>query len=276
MIRRNHHFILSLTLVLLASVPARVFHAVPAFQSIPDGMVLIERGEYVPLYNSPEGTGTEQVRSFFMDADPITNGEFLTFVIANPAWQRSRISTLFADRAYLRHWAGDAELGSEAMAEQPVTNVSWFSAKAYADWNGHRLPTVAEWEMVAAAGSDSPNGLSEPGFKAHLLELTNQPVHNPLPAVGGSEENYWGVRDMHGLVWEWISDFNSALITGESRADASLERKLYCGSGVVGASDFTDYAAFMRFAFRASLKAHFTVSNLGFRTVKDPAEAETS
>ena len=71
-------------------------------------------------------------------------------------------------------------------------------------------------------------------------------------------------------------DFNSALVTRESRADASLERKLYCGSGVVGASDFTDYAAFMRFAFRASLKANYAVPNLGFRTVKDLPEADVS
>jgi len=57
------------------------------------------------------------------------------------------------------------------------------------------------------------------------------------------------------------------LVTGESRADASLDRRFFCGSGAVGASDFEDYAAFMRYAFRSSLEARYDVGNLGFRGV---------
>jgi len=53
----------------------------------------------------------------------------------------------------------------------------------------------------------------------------------------------------------------------ESRGDASLERSLYCGNGAVGAADFEDYAAFMRYAFRSSLEARYNVANLGFRGV---------
>jgi len=56
-------------------------------------------------------------------------------------------------------------------------------------------------------------------------------------------------------------------VTGESRADASLERSLYCGSGAAGATDFEDYGAFMRYAFRSSLEARYNVANLGFRGV---------
>jgi formylglycine-generating enzyme len=67
-------------------------------------------------------------------------------------------------------------------------------------------------------------------------------------------------------------DFNSALVTGESRADAALERTLYCGSGAIGAADFEDYAAFMRYAFRSSLEAHYSVANLGFRGVRNRTE----
>jgi formylglycine-generating enzyme required for sulfatase activity len=70
---------------------------------------------------------------------------------------------------------------------------------------------------------------------------------------------------MHDLVREWVEDFNSALVTGESRADGSLDRSLFCGSGSIGAADFRDYAAFMRFAFRASLDARYGLAHLGFR-----------
>jgi formylglycine-generating enzyme required for sulfatase activity len=267
-------------------------YAVPAFQDAPDGMVLISGGYYQPLYSVPAESADadvdaprtigfdlskntrplsegEFVDAVYMDVNPVTNGQFLAFVVANPRWQRSNVSRLFADEAYLRHFSRDTELGPSASPDQPVTNISWFAAKAYADWVGHRLPTLAEWEMVASASATDQNGQNDVAFKEKSLRLTNAPAHNPMPVVGESEPNFWGVRDMHGLVWEWVSDFNSALVTGESRADASLERKLYCGSGVVGASDFTDYAAFMRFAFRASLQASYTVPTLGFRTVMD-------
>ena len=74
---------------------------------------------------------------------------------------------------------------------------------------------------------------------------------------------------MHGLVWEWVDDYNTALVTGESRGDSGLDRNLFCGSESVGSSDPKDYAAFMRFAFRSSLEAKYTVRNLGFRCATD-------
>ena len=89
-----------------------------------------------------------------------------------------------------------------------------------------------------------------------------------LPAVGTGVRNVWGVEDLHALVWEWTLDFNSALVSGESRGDASLDRTLYCGAGASNAADFADYAAFMRFAYRASLEANYTTGQLGFRTAR--------
>ena len=68
-----------------------------------------------------------------------------------------------------------------------------------------------------------------------------------------------------GLVWEWVDDFNTAMVTGESRADTGLERDLFCGAGAAGAKDSSDYAAFMRSALRSSLQANNTTTSLGFR-----------
>jgi formylglycine-generating enzyme required for sulfatase activity len=252
----------SLGLVLLAPDPALARQALP-----PAGMVAVESGEYAALYRAPGEDDTVVVESFYMDQDPVTNAQFLEFVRANPKWQRSRVSALFADVAYLRQWDADESLG-QAKPRQPVTNVSWFAAKAYARWRGNRLPTVAEWEWVAGASQTRALGREDPRFTRNILALTSRPTPSTLPLVGASEANFWGVRDMHGVVWEWVSDFNSALVTGESRGDSGLERKLFCGAGVIGASDFLDYAAFMRFSFRGSLSAKYSGTNLGFRTVR--------
>jgi formylglycine-generating enzyme required for sulfatase activity len=74
---------------------------------------------------------------------------------------------------------------------------------------------------------------------------------------------------LHGLVWEWVADFNTAMVTGDARGDTGLDRQLFCGSGSQGARDVQNYPAFMRYAFRSSLKASYCVHNLGFRCAKD-------
>ena len=48
--------------------------------------------------------------------------------------------------------------------------------------------------------------------------------------IGSTFKNYWGVYDLHGLVWEWTSDFNSVLVSGESRKDVDNDSNLFCGS----------------------------------------------
>jgi len=64
-------------------------------------------------------------------------------------------------------------------------------------------------------------------------------------------------------------------VTGESRADQSIERTLYCGAGAAGATDFENYAAFMRYAFRSSLQASYCIANLGFRCAHDAPPGRT-
>lgn len=236
-----------------------------------ENMVLIPAGMYTPLYKSEKDSGYVEVPAFYLDIHPVTNAEFLEFVIANPKWSRSRVKSLFADKGYLRHWAGDMEIGpnAEQIRNSPVTHVSWFAARAFAKWKGKRLPTEDEWEYAAAASENHPNGANETSYKNRILQWYSQPTPDQLPNIGAMPPNYWGLHDMHGLAWEWVANFNSALVTGESRADTGLERKLFCGSGAVGAADVSNYAAFMRYAFRSSLKAQYAVSNLGFRCAKD-------
>ena len=237
--------------------------------------VLIPAGDYAPLIRSKDEAERVTVPAFWLDTRPVTNAEFLEFVRAHPQWRRSAVSPLFADTQYLSHWAGDLELGSTAPANAPVVRVSWFAARAFARAQGKRLPTTAEWERAAAAGFNTANGATEPGFAAGVLAWFARPSPATLPDAGAGRPNFYGARDLFGLVWEWVDDFNTAMVTGESRADTGLERDLFCGSGAAGSRDPSDYAGFMRAGFRSSLRANYAVPNLGFRCAADSAEGET-
>lgn len=237
----------------------------------PAGMATIPAGVHKPLFFGPTDPKEIPIRAFHLDLLPVTNGEFLEFVRTHPKWRRSQVKRLFADESYLAHWAGDLNLGPDASAisRQPVTRVSWFAAKAFAQWKGKRLLTTAEWEYAAAAGATRPDGEKDPQFRRDVLRWYTSPTPEALPPVGSRPANFWGVRDLHGLVWEWVADFSTALVTGDARGDTGLERKLFCGGGADGAKDRGDYPAYMRFGFRSSLKAGYTVHNLGFRCAKD-------
>jgi formylglycine-generating enzyme required for sulfatase activity len=239
------------------------------------GMASVPAGSYVPLYRGPrlpDGRASAPrrvaVAAFHMDVRPVTNAQYLEFVRAHPEWRRSRVKRIFADESYLRHWRGDLELGPGAPPESPVVHVSWFAARAYCRAVGKRLPRVDEWEYVAAASEDHREATRDPAFQERLRAWYSRPTPEPLPPIGSTFRNAYGIDDLHGLVWEWTLDFDSALVTGESRADAALEGSLYCGSGAANAADFENYAAFMRYAFRSSLEARYCIANLGFRGVK--------
>lgn len=262
MIIRRHH--LAALAFVAGAMAVQAMDQAPAACTPPD-MVIVPAGVYTPLLRGKDEPERVPVAPFRLDVRPVTNAEFLAFVAANPKWQRSRVSPLFADTGYLADWAGDLELGARAPGDSPVVRVSWFAARAFAAWRGKRLPTTAEWERAALAGFATDNGANDPAWRAAVLAWFTKPTPSPLPAAGAGRPNFFGVRDLHGLVWEWVSDFNTALVTGESRADTGLERDLFCGAGSVGARDLTNYPAFMRAGFRSSLRADYAVPNLGFR-----------
>lgn len=230
-----------------------------------DSMVKIKGGEFVPLY----GTKTEiPVGNFKMDVYPVTNAEFLEFVKERPEWKRSKVKKLFADENYLKGWKNDETLGEGMFPDSPVTNVSWYAAKNYCECQGKRLPTVDEWEYVAMADETSPDAREKESYNKFILGWYETPK-TFKNRIGETFKNYWGVYDLHGLVWEWTIDFNSVLISGESRSDKTGENNLFCGAAAVGATDLMNYAAFMRYAFRGSMKANYSIKNLGFRCVED-------
>jgi formylglycine-generating enzyme required for sulfatase activity len=247
-----------------------------------DSMIAIPAGVYRSLYRSselnPQGPlddapvglppGQEPVGSFHLVAYQATNADYLAFVREQTRWRRSQVVRLFADSQYLATWKEDLAPGPQAPAHSPVVHVSWFAAKAYCQWQGKQLPTTAQWELAAAASETDPDGTRDPGFTRRILDWYGRPAPEVPTDVGSVYRNLWGVHDLHGSIWEWTLDFNTALVSGESRGDSGLERNLFCGAASIGAADTSDYAAFMRYAFRSSLQADYTVSSLGFRCAR--------
>jgi formylglycine-generating enzyme required for sulfatase activity len=240
-----------------------------AEQSAPSGMALISAGLFRPFYVAQPGSNEIPVKPFYLDKLPVTNEDFLSFVREHPKWRRSQVKRLFADDSYLKNWADDLDLGANALPSAPVTFVSWFAAKAYAKSHGKRLPAIAEWERAASASSTQPDGSSDPQFARQILVWYSRPGGQTLRPVGGGSPNYWGIHDLHGLVWEWVADFNSVMASGDARNDGLPDLQRFCGTGSQGVSNPENYPAFMRYAFRSSLKADYCVNHLGFRCAKD-------
>lgn len=251
------------------------------------GWIKIASGDYRPLFAAseadPKGTlplvsektqtsikeKTPQtlthVDRFILQKELVTNGDFLQFVSENSEWQKNQVKGIFADKMYLLHWNGPLTIGDARLQSQPVVNVSWFAARAYCRWIGARLPTSDEWEYVLS--KDVPEQRDQT-----ILAWYSKPSDEQQPFLDSRYTGKLGAHDMVGRAWEWTLDFNSSLVTGESREDTSLSRSMFCGAGSIGAADPSEYATFMRLAFRSSLKGNYALPLLGFRCAMDRTE----
>jgi sulfatase modifying factor 1 len=205
------------------------------------------------------------IAAFALRTTPVTNREFRAFTDAHPEWRRGKAPAVFADASYLHRQP--AQPMPADVAERPVTSVSWFAAQAYCDSENARLPTWYEWEYVGAADAERSDARRDPAWRARILAWYGQSSRTAPAAVGGPPNRY-GVRDMHGLIWEWVDDFNALLVSADSRNQGDPDQLQFCGAGAISLQDRDNYAILMRVALLSSLRGADTTDNLGFRCAR--------
>ncbi|MEO8103636.1 MAG: formylglycine-generating enzyme family protein [Betaproteobacteria bacterium] len=234
--------------------------------------IFIPEGKLNSVLAGDADTGPASIAAFTMRATPVSNGDYLEFVKTHREWRRGKAPVVFADGTYLHAWQTPLAFGAEMRNDQPVTNVSWFAAEAFCESEGGRLPTWLEWEFVAAADAKVPDARNDPEWRTRILSWYSQSSRAPLSSVSGSL-NFYGVHNIHGLVWEWVEDFNALLVRAYRRNQGDPDRLQFCGAGAISLKDRDNYAVLMRIALLSSLSASTTTNNLGFRCVR-PVEAE--
>jgi len=157
--------------------------------------------------------------------------------------------------------------------KRPVIDVKWVEAEEFARWlsaktgQHYRLPTEAEWEYAARAGTTTAYswGDNPADFPDYAWNTTN--ANNQTHPIGMKKPNPWGLYDMHGNVWEWTAssyseDFDGSELTASSPKSKALR--------LVRGGAWYFYPKGMRSADRRMYRPWKHLSYIGFRLARDP------
>lgn len=154
-------------------------------------------------------------------------------------------------------------------SEHPVVSVSWYGAMAYCRWVGGRLPTEAEWEKAARGMDDRvyPWGNQPPDYEYANYkgcQVSTSPVGS-FPKGASS----FGLLDMAGNVWEWVSDwygqdyYTRSLLINPRGPDTGVTKVMRGGS-------WFNIDRHLKVSYRSYCNPGTRTANLGFRCVVEP------
>lgn len=233
------------------------------------------------------------VGPFWIDEHEVTSGQFAEFVeqTGYVSTAEGRGWSLVSDRrsgqpqqVARADWRrpGGPDTSLDPQPEMPVVHVSWYDARAYADWAGKQLPTEAQWEYAARGGlrdGDFPWGREEligGRYQANFRQGGDaQPGQAPdgfdyLAPVMSYRPNGFGLHDLSGNVWEWCGNwYNDEYYEMGPRMDPTgppegQSRALRGGSWATLASDHAGCAVWSRW----HRPPDYTSDQVGFRCVR--------
>ena len=159
---------------------------------------------------------------------------------------------------------------------QPVVDVTWDEAVAYTRWlsrrtgKPYRLPTEAEWEYAARAGTRSMFwwGYDKLAGGAVCLDCDTRQVPRAPAPVGASGPNPFGLYDTAGNVYEWVADCYRPSYTG-APTDGSAVTEISCRQRVARGGSFKTPASSARVDARRAFEPDTHINMLGFRVARD-------
>lgn len=212
-------------IVLVSGEVVTVSRDVPVFihtVGVEPGSFLMGSGTDQLGYNAAEiqhqVTLTE---GFRMSRFEVTTGLYALFLNSEgikdgPSWSTEVYGqvdgfgeqVLFTKNPYVNLvYSGNGWEPVEGKEDTPMSYVSWYGAKAFADWAGGSLPTEAQWEYACRAGSSTVWSFGDDssllGDYAWCYSNSDGGPHE----VGTRLPNGWGLYDMHGNVYEWVNDW---------------------------------------------------------------------
>ena len=201
------------------------------------------------------------VKAFLMSATEVTFAQWDACVAAGGC-----------DDSGPRSAGGDNGWGR---GSRPVIEVSWEDAQQYVKWIStktgaqYRLPSEAEWEYAARAGSETKYswGNSIGNNKANCDGCDSRWDNSQTAPVGSFAANAFGLYDMHGNVWEWTQDcWNGSYKGAPSDGTAWLSGE--CGRRVLRGGSWYNDPNNLRSAYRNRNSTGFRLNNFGFRLAR--------
>ena len=174
------------------------------------------------------------------------------------------------------------EAGDEGRGRgtRPVLNANWHNAQAYVSWlsevtgEDYRLPSEAEWEYAARAGTttryswgDEPSADHANGEQDHGWPDDG---HRYTAPTGSFAANGFGLYDAHGNVWEWTEDCWNESYEG-APADGSAWLSGDCAGRVVRGGAYNGGPGHLRSAMRLKIYSRFRSYFIGFRVARSLA-----
>ncbi len=159
---------------------------------------------------------------------------------------------------------------------RPVINVSWEDATAYAAWlsaeagEEYRLPSEAEWEYGARAGSTTRYSWGDDigRNRANCPGCGSRWDGDETAPVGSFAANAWGLHDMHGNVWEWVEDCWHENYVRAPRDGSAWTTGGNCSRRVLRGGSWLNNPRDLRSALRGRSATALRDGDVGFRVAR--------